>query len=266
MTLRTALLAATMLTLPVAAGAQSVAGLYVGAGAGINLWLDSSSHGLRVHDADIGAAALGSIGWGFGNGLRAEIEGNYRVGEISLVVGPDLRPIGSSGYLRNYGVMANALYDFDVGTRGFTPYLGIGLGYVWSEIYNARLAVGTSRYQINDTDGNFAYQAIIGGAFGLGDMVPGLAVTAEARYFGTLEPSFGVTRVSGPARADVPTELKLHNSNISVLLGLRYNFGAPRPAPAATPVAPAPAAPQIARTYLVFFDWDRADLTDRARQ
>ena len=30
---------------------------------------------------------------------------------------------------------------------------------------------------------------------------------------------------------------------------------------------PAPqAAPAPARTYLVFFDWDRADLTDRARQ
>src|SRR5881398_2469894 len=34
----------------------------------------------------------------------------------------------------------------------------------------------------------------------------------------------------------------------------------PAPAPVAAP-APAPA-----RTYLVFFDWDRADLTDRARQ
>ena len=32
-------------------------------------------------------------------------------------------------------------------------------------------------------------------------------------------------------------------------------------------LAPEPvAAPTVARTYLVFFDWDRADLTDRARQ
>ena len=32
--------------------------------------------------------------------------------------------------------------------------------------------------------------------------------------------------------------------------------------------APLPPAPNrdVARTYLVFFDWDRADLTDRARQ
>ena len=49
---------------------------------------------------------------------------------------------------------------------------------------------------------------------------------------------------------------------------LRYNFrpraaAPPPPAEAAVPPAP-PVAP--VRTYLVFFDWDRADLTDRARQ
>ena len=55
------------------------------------------------------------------------------------------------------------------------------------------------------------------------------------------------------------------NVNHSVMLGLRYAFGAaPAPAPV---VAPTPAAaPAVARTYLVFFDFDRADLTDRARQ
>ena len=38
-------------------------------------------------------------------------------------------------------------------------------------------------------------------------------------------------------------------------------------ASAAPPPAPAPAvAPTPARTYLVFFDWDRSNLTDRARQ
>jgi iron complex outermembrane receptor protein len=49
-----------------------------------------------------------------------------------------------------------------------------------------------------------------------------------------------------------------------------YKFGAtpkpmPEPGPAVnlTPSTPAPAAP---KTYLVFFDWDRADLTERARQ
>jgi outer membrane protein OmpA-like peptidoglycan-associated protein len=51
--------------------------------------------------------------------------------------------------------------------------------------------------------------------------------------------------------------------NISGMLGLRYAFGV-APAPVAAP-APVP-APAPARTYLVFFDWDKADLTPRARQ
>jgi outer membrane protein OmpA-like peptidoglycan-associated protein len=56
---------------------------------------------------------------------------------------------------------------------------------------------------------------------------------------------------------------EVDNFNHSVLLGLRYAFNAAAPAPA--PVAAPAAAPAPARTFLVFFDFDRADLTDRAR-
>jgi len=44
--------------------------------------------------------------------------------------------------------------------------------------------------------------------------------------------------------------------------GLRYAFGV-APAPITAPPAPPPA---FARDYLVFFDWDRADLTEETRQ
>jgi outer membrane protein OmpA-like peptidoglycan-associated protein len=45
-------------------------------------------------------------------------------------------------------------------------------------------------------------------------------------------------------------------------------WGAPPPPPPPPTLAPPPPAPQVqpAKTYLVFFDWDRADLTSRARQ
>ncbi len=49
-----------------------------------------------------------------------------------------------------------------------------------------------------------------------------------------------------------------------------YKFGAaPPPPPPESPaaaIATPPVAPIPVRTYLVFFDWDRADLTDRAKQ
>jgi iron complex outermembrane receptor protein len=50
---------------------------------------------------------------------------------------------------------------------------------------------------------------------------------------------------------------------------INYDFGAPPPPPPPPPPAEMtpPTAPSIpVRTYLVFFDWDRADLTERARQ
>ena len=86
MQLRSALLAATVLAMPIAASAQPVTGLYVGAGAGVNImpittrsiptrYLEMGTANLK---SAVGFAGVVSAGWGFGNGLRAEIEGNYR--------------------------------------------------------------------------------------------------------------------------------------------------------------------------------------------
>jgi outer membrane protein OmpA-like peptidoglycan-associated protein len=50
-----------------------------------------------------------------------------------------------------------------------------------------------------------------------------------------------------------------------IMAGMKIKFGAPPPPPPAVAAAPAPVM-QAARSYLVFFDWDKATLTDRARQ
>src|SRR5580692_6442321 len=93
MKLRSALLAATVVAMPFAASAQPVTGLYVGAGAGVNLTQQESIKNLASSflnplgagiatsgdlKRSVGFAGVVSVGWGFGNGLRAEIEGNYR--------------------------------------------------------------------------------------------------------------------------------------------------------------------------------------------
>ncbi len=72
--------------------------------------------------------------------------------------------------------------------------------------------------------------------------------------------------VTAPSGATFGSSLKFGNEfNHAVLVGFRYTFGVtPPPPPAPAPVA-AP-APAPARSYLVFFDWDKATLTDRARQ
>src|ERR1035437_4960878 len=81
MKLRSTLLAASILALPMAANAQPINGIYVGAGAGYNLMQDqnwSSGGGTGHAESNGGFVGVLSAGYGFGNGLRAEVEGNYR--------------------------------------------------------------------------------------------------------------------------------------------------------------------------------------------
>ena len=100
MQIRRALLAATLLALPFAAQAQPVTGLYVGGGGGLNIMLDEPIKSVTVGgvttnvnngnlDTKVGAVGVLSLGWGFGNGLRAEIEGDYRYNGYNSISGPN---------------------------------------------------------------------------------------------------------------------------------------------------------------------------------
>jgi len=275
MSLRKALLAATVLALPVAAQAQPVTGLYVGAGAGINWLMETDltpSGALRGQigtgnaDFEYGFAGVVSVGYGFGNGVRVELEGSYRQNEISGVTGFGNRipaPRSQSGDVQSYGIMVNALYDFNLGPASFFhPYVGIGAGYVIQNWDNVGVrGPGGNSVIIDGDQGNFGGQVIVGAAFPISS-VPGLAITAEYRFMAALSDDIDTSfRVNGgPAQRGGSVEVD--NMNQSLMLGIRYNFGvAPPPAPAPVAVAPAPA-----RTFLVFFDWDRYNLTDRARQ
>ncbi|MGK7871332.1 OmpA family protein [Falsiroseomonas sp. E2-1-a20] len=287
MSLRKVLLATTLLALPVVALAQPVNGLYVGAGAGVN-WLQESdlttqgnlSRALTAAGVgrsgtasfDYGWLGVVSIGYGFGNGVRVELEGNYRDNSIDGISGFTgiSAPRSQGGSIKSYGVMANAFYDFDLGPGAFVmPYVGLGAGYIvqnWDAV-RIRNASGAS-VALDGDNGNFAYQAIAGAAILIAS-VPGLAITAEYRFMGTLSDDIDARFVgAGGGAVQTRGSVEVDNLNHSLLLGIRYAFGvAPPPPPVVEPVAPAPAQqPAVARTYLVFFDFDRADLTDRARQ
>src|SRR6478736_6008459 len=231
MTLKRALLAATILAAPLvaplAASAQPVTGLYIGAGAGVN-WVQSpSKFDLSGESRDVSAGNFGlpsnvtvnnvgkanfhtgwggvaSIGWGFGNGFRAEIEGNYRTNEVDSIRG-NLAPVGrTGGFQYTYGAMANVLYDFDfanfgMGQSTFQPYVGVGVGYAWTQWRNIRgqsnrAGAGGAVIYSDDTDAQFAYQGILGVGTPLTWLgVTGLTLTAEYRFFGTLQPNLDST-------------------------------------------------------------------------
>jgi len=246
MKLRSALLATAMMALPIAAANAQVTGPYISLGAGVNIMQDEkvnsiggvkSSNNLQTN---LGAAGVVAGGWGFGNGLRAELEFDYRYNDLNKITGPGGGSI--NGNEQKYGPMANVIYDFNGLTPWFTPYAGIGLG--WQFIPLKVTAGGASTTK---TSGNVAAQAILGAAMPI-PAVAGLSLTAEYRFLAVA----GERNYSGVRLGD--------DFNHSVLIGLRYEFGAPAPA-----AAPMPVADMGAKTFLVFFDWNKADLTARSQ-
>lgn len=135
MKFRNALLGSALLLVPGLAAAQPVSGLYVAGGIGAN-WLmetDLNSSGqLSTALQNAGRSTRGevsyewgyvgvvSLGWGFGNGVRAEVEGNYRINDLDDVSGFG-GTSGASGSAISYGVMGNVFYDFDLASWGSTP-------------------------------------------------------------------------------------------------------------------------------------------------
>ena len=268
--MRRVLFAASVLAaVPLSGWADTVSGPYVSLGAGWNHMQDETITAASLKGQattrfngpvsfNEGFVGLGSVGWGFGNGLRTEIEASYRWNSLHSVSGAD----ATGGNEDKYGGMVNALYDFDLGGR-ITPYIGIGVGAESVGIRNGSLAGPGFYVTLQHPQVEFAYQAMVGAALSL--PVPGLSLTAEYRFLGIAgDPLiYGQFFAPGVSR---PASVKFSDDyNHSILIGLRYAFDA-----APLPPPPAPIVPQIqaapARTYLVFFDWDRADLTDRARQ
>ncbi len=255
-----------------------VTGPYVSLGAGIDLQQDETLKPIQgleprreVHLDLPGFAGDASAGYGFGNGLRVELEGNYfndHVRKISFP-GDEIRRAG--GYQQQYGGFANVLYDISVALP-VTPYVGVGIGGQIMEFDNLNSSTPGFRFPCKggaSEIGSFAYQAIAGVSLPV-PYVRGLALTAEYRFVGLPDPSDSIPfEVFSARTGELKGEGREQFGNVfhhSILFGLRYAFDtAPPPPPFPPPVAPA-APPAEARTYLVFFDWDRSVLTARARE
>jgi OOP family OmpA-OmpF porin len=265
MNFRNALVAATILALPVAAQAQPLSGWYIAGGAGANLMLDENvkvnsvgGSGSGHFKSTVGPALDLSVGYGLGNGLRAEVEGLYTYNAFNGVSGGGAT---GGGHEQKFGAFANVLYDFVGLSPYIQPYVGVGAGYLWAKETGLYIhSPGFISSASNDTECSFAYQGIIGAAIPIAG-APGLAVTADYRFVGMA----GDRNYSGTVNHAAANYKLDSNYNNIFTVGFRYAFGAPAPAPMAPAPAMVPASP-VTRSYLVFFDWDKADLTARARQ
>ncbi|MTJ84017.1 MAG: OmpA family protein [Telmatospirillum sp.] len=247
------------------ATAAQADGLYVGAETGVNLvpttkFKDGGAVWKESHDPGYGV--LGQIGYGFGP-VRVEGELGWR----SNGVDKNKQPFNTSGSgsLDAASVMANVYYDVKTGTN-ITPYFGVGVGGV---DVNAEKIRANGVTLSNKDAFVFGYQGIAGASYALND---NLSLKADYRYLRTLDaklkedPSYGV----GKTKADYQAH--------AIMIGFTYKFGAEAPKPVAAPapapvVAPAPApapkqvqAAPIAKNYMVFFDFNKSDITAEANR
>jgi outer membrane protein OmpA-like peptidoglycan-associated protein len=142
--------------------------------------------------------------------------------------------------------MANLYYDFLAGGP-FVPYIGAGAGIAFSNLQVGGQNSSNSGVQ-------FAYQGMVGVGWNIDQQ---FRLNLEGRYFGTTQPNYSFNGNAGGTPVGVNGNYT--NNNFSAMLSLQFKFGAPEAAP---PPPPSP-APQ-ATSFMVFFDWDRSNLSQQA--
>ena len=188
------------------AKAQPVNGLYVGAGAGVNFITDPyirKSPGLgngtrplsgKNQSFDPGFQGEASVGYGLGNGLRFEIEGNYLDNNLHNTTGHGLSdPLGRHAGKTTVCSATPCSTSMSAcpgcsRMSASAPATSRPTGTTFKSYgFNGSAAGGTNVNVVgNGYKDNFAYQAIIGAAYPI-PMIPGLSLTAEYRFIGLLD-------------------------------------------------------------------------------
>lgn len=213
------------------------------------------------------------VGYDFGR-FRLEVEAGYKNQDHDtlIIVGPNTAGLpaglrtGPDSTQRTYSAMINALVDIGK-DDGLQFFVGGGAGLARVNFDLSVPGIGTL---INDSDTAFAYQGLAGLRYPL---TKNIDVGLKYRYF-------RAENVNVVGFNNNPLEVRLESH--SVLASLLVNFGGrAQPAPVAAPPLstppppppppPMPAAPlrppQAACNtgpYIVFFDFDRSDLTPEA--
>jgi OOP family OmpA-OmpF porin len=260
MTLKTSLAVAAVGFLAATSLANAeVARPYITLGAGLSILdevgVSGGGSSANLQPNNPGWALMGAGGIGFMNGLRVELELAHRDNGLD----------NFSGQATASTLMANVLYDIPVRLAGFTPYIGAGIGGARLNLDNVNVGGGLGR--IDDSDMVWAYQGIAGVST---PITNNLSLSLDYRYLSTFEDPSYATSTGRTASGEY--------SDHTIMVGFRYSFGgasaapapvmtpAAAPAPAPAPTQAAPAASPLVRSFLVFFDFNRSDITSDARQ
>jgi len=276
MNIRATLLAgAALLAIPAHADASQLRGTYVSVEAGAS-WIrdnrffqefdstgSSSSYSYTefLSTFETGWAVFGSVGYAFDNGIRTELELGYR--HNKAMQDGTSSSIHSEGELREFTIMANALYDVGL-TDNLSLSLGAGIG-----VDRARF---TAQCLCVDEDAwTMAYQGIAGLNYALGSQTQ---FFINYRYLHVDAPDYRWfdSDAGSNNRVAFLSDLNKH----AVTLGLRVAFSGDKPKPVAPPPAPpAPVAPPppppppppaAPEQFVVFFGYNKSNITSEAMQ
>ena len=220
---------------------------------------------------DTGYDFGGVVGYDFG-AFRLEAEASYRAADLSdvaagtqgLILNSQSAAPGFTVFTGNreavgdvnaLSFMLNGLFDFGP-DDGLQAFAGGGIGVARVDMDGRVNATGPGVW--NDSDTGFAWQLLAGVRAPLSDSWD---VGLKYRFFNV--PDIGLLDPGGRA---LETDFRSH----SLLGSITYNFGGEEPvaAPVVVPPPPPPPPPPQAACntgpYIVFFDFDKSDITSEA--
>ncbi len=204
---------------------------------------------------DTGWSVFGSVGYAFDGGWRGELEAGYRHNDIGRQITTGGSTLTPTGELGEFTLMANILYDFHLSER-LTASVGAGVG-----ADHAHFDLGSTDF--DDEDWAFAYQGLLGLNYALGERAQ---LFLNYRYMRVAAPEFSVDYAGSPGwTQNVGFHRELEKQ--AVTLGLRFALhGEAAPLPAPAPPPPPPPPPTAPKEFIVFFGFDKSELTPEAQR
>jgi len=234
------------------------------------------------YNSGFNAGARAGVQWG---PIRVEEEYSYRHNGLSKFAGFTAGSTSNlfTGNRNSNAIMTNFIYDFTLGWP-VSPHIGFGVGaveindsvtlnpFVTANGIAGTLPTGPFLIRPGSTVGGtlfkssstwqFGYQGIAGFRY---DINPLLAFDLDYRYLATTDTTYtnkGVFPL--PPFGFGGLKVRTGYSTNNIVASLTMKFGAP-PAPP-PPAPPAPPPPPVHQVYLVFFDWDKYNITPEGMQ
>jgi outer membrane protein OmpA-like peptidoglycan-associated protein/opacity protein-like surface antigen len=203
----------------------------------------------------------GVVGYDFGM-FRVETEVGYRSASVDTLTASNTTLGNVDGKTSALSFMLNGMLDFgdDDGLQGFVGG-GVGVARV-----KGKYALNTYGNFVDDSDTVFAWQAIAGIR---APLTKNIDATLKYRFFN----AENVKLVDVTGRT-LDGRFRSH----SILGGFTFNFGGSEPPPPPVPVPPPPPPPEPTPPpppapivvpcspgpFIVFFEWDKSDITPEA--